>query len=262
MIVHEILSGQQLTGVAPSGSFTDYVIGTGDGTATPTVTGIQGPVERGDGTLAGAKVILKCTLTTAGASTYYDDGAGKLTDDGTPTGDQIGTVDYDTGAITVDASGLATPDTFVNATDITESCEAQADSLETILRGRIRKFIPCSAAGLIDAEVIESDTRLGWHICTIVWNLPAATTPNVTFALVDDDAFEYPLDTINSATGYYEFTNQKGLFVPPRWKFKVSSDQPQNADGRIQVTRTSGFGMSAFAQFGGLGITDKRPGQV
>lgn len=149
------------------------LIGTGGGTATPTVTGPEGPIEMGDGTLVGAKVTLYCTLTTAGASTFYDDGAGKLTDDGTPTGDQIGTVVYTTGVITLDASGLTVTDTFVSGTAITLDCE-YSNTVDLVDDGSGNMSVASDSTGPSKFELNSNETNeisYATKVVSVVWRI-------------------------------------------------------------------------------------------
>lgn len=97
-------------------------IGRGTGTATPpvvtpTFVGTTDLISKGDGTLAGAKVTVSLTLTVGGVKTGYDDGAGKITADGTTVGTKYGTISYDTGLMTIDVT--AATDTVKTGTDIT-----------------------------------------------------------------------------------------------------------------------------------------------
>lgn len=122
------------------------------------------------------------------------------------------------------------------------------DSGETLYRGRLRKWTACTQCGLFDADVHQ-----GFHLVSIMFKLPAASTPNVAVNLVDEDLFEYPVYEVNAANGFYQFTSS-GLLVPPGWKVKVTSDQACNAAGRIQIVRGPGFGVSTMANFGAMGV--------
>lgn len=93
------------------------------------------------------------------------------------------------------------------------------DTEETFFRGRIRKWL----AGTLGGE-FSVDALVGIRVEQVSWELPAASTPNVSIYLVDDDDVEYLIDTQNVASGSYSQTNG-GFLVPPTFKMRVKSDQ-------------------------------------
>jgi hypothetical protein len=93
------------------------------------------------------------------------------------------------------------------------------DTEETLFRGRIRKWL----AGTLGGE-FAVNALVGIRIEQVSWELPAASAPNVSIYLVDDDDVEYLIDTQNVASGSYSQTNG-GFLVPPTFKVRVKSDQ-------------------------------------
>ena len=82
----------------------DFRVGTGDGTAAPVCNALGYPVEAGDGTVLGATVQVKCTLSIAGAVTLYGKVNGDLCTAPFP-GTKHGSVSHTTGLVTMAAAG-------------------------------------------------------------------------------------------------------------------------------------------------------------
>ncbi len=93
------------------------------------------------------------------------------------------------------------------------------DTEEEYFRGRMRKFLRCSAAGEFPAPDL-----IGMRVYDIYFYLPASTAPNVSVYVVDDNGFEYLVDTVNANSGHFFQTNQ-GFFVPPTFKVRIKSDK-------------------------------------
>lgn len=130
------------------------------------------------------------------------------------------------------------------------------DSLETIKRGRIRRWSDCTVGGLF-----PGDNDRGVYLTDVIWSMPAATDPDITVSLVDDDLFEYPLFTQTGASGFYQFTS-KGILVPRDWKIKVVSSLVSSSDGRVTIYQKNGMSKFNWSYSPNLGQPKPLPGQV
>lgn len=99
---------------------------------------------------------------------------------------------------------------------------------ESLYRGRIQKWLGCTAGGLFVAPA-----NIGMRVEQVWWDLDC-TDPNVDIYLVDDDDIEYLIDSsATTASGMYVQTNG-GILVPPSFSLSVKSSV--NIDAVVTIS--------------------------
>jgi hypothetical protein len=114
------------------------------------------------------------------------------------------------------------------------------DSLETLYRGRYRKWTACTVAGLF---AIPATFASGWGTERILWNAPGCG--GITINLIDDDGFVYPVHTSLAASGSWVPPDDI-MKVLPGWSVQVVGANPLGATGRVVMFVGAGWGQSAL----------------
>jgi hypothetical protein len=229
VIIHRVLNGGGLTGVAPTGvsySF-DY---DNEG---------SGPFTLGEP--------LSWTGGTGILSTLVDDGA---------TGSMVillsTGVSPSDGLTITGTSSSATCDVDGDVTTVNYS-----DSEETIRRGRYRVFSGLEDGGLID--IPETIARNGYSIKTVLVNIPTLTAVNFNIIDRDGNSVNAGYVTLTTGVGYKEWLNG-GVIVPPDCKFQVVGTGSVTSDGQIMFVLGEGWGTSMFDAAPQLGASNLPPG--
>jgi hypothetical protein len=178
---------------------TDYRIGTGDGTATPTCLSLGKPIDAGGGAVLTAKVTVNLTLTVGGATVLYDDGAGNLKTSPFP-GTTHGTITYTTGAVTLNVSGTTT----VAGTPITISAvykdsvivEDDANGVLSIKTPAVGTAPPAYTLNSAGTNTVDYDTK----VMALTWQIAGrpADGPKGVYATLGEtvDYYTQPSDEV------------------------------------------------------------------
>lgn len=132
------------------------------------------------------------------------------------------------------------------------------DTIETLYRGRYRKWTACTVAGLITMPA--ATFRTGWGLDRIMWNMTGIGS--VTVNIVDEDGFVYPLATVAAAAGTWVPPDAGGLIILPGWSLQLVGGAPLGADGRIVVYVGCGWNQSVFDMAETLGREEYPPAKT
>jgi len=116
-----------------------------------------------------------------------------------------------------------------------------ADSIETLFRGRLRKWLAGTVGGLF---VIPTAFEPGWGLDRVLW--AATGMGGVAINLIDDNGFIYPVAAVVGDAGTWVPPDSGGLPILPGWSVQVVGTNPLGAIGRVVVTMGRGWGQDAM----------------
>jgi len=125
--------------------------------------------------------------------------------------------------------------------------------LVTEFRGKYRKYLGCTHAGLF-----EGLEKVGKHLRSISWKLPGVAS--LTVALVDEDGVEYEIFSSVNVSGT-ERLPYNGVLVPPGWQVKATTPGNVTGDGRIAATFGQGWGYGVYDGATSLGSASFVPAE-
>ena len=236
VLIHEIVNGGSLTGVAPAGKV--YTFDYDNEASGPFQANEE--LTWGTGPTAGAGVI----------TVLVDNGS-----DGTITIALASGVPPSDGLEVTGGTSSATGD--VDGDVVLDS--DTSDSVETIRRGRYRQYSNLADGGLI--SIAEANAYNGYRVRNVL--VSAAGLTAVSFYIVDRDGGSSNAGsiTLTSGDGYNEWRNG-GLIVAPGCSFKAVGTGTASAEGRIMFVLGEGWGSSAFDGALEIGSSNLPPGMV
>jgi len=135
-------------------------------------------------------------------------------------------------------------------TGVLPSGASMVDSLETLFRGRYRKYEQCDACGKVPVG-----TKKGASIISVSWNLPGTTAFNLYRE--DDDSVLYLLHNSTAVSGSY-FPESYAL-IPPTWNIVAKATGTLSDDGRIMFVLAGGWTQTVPSQVGTIGRSQRPP---
>lgn len=229
VLVYEFLSGASITGVAPAEKslYTfDYDNEAG------------GPFQVGE------------DLSWTGGTGYL----AELVDAGT-TGNMV--IFLATGALPTDnlaiTGGVSSATCDVDG-DVTAA--GISDSVETIKRGRYRRYNYLLDGGLID--ISEANAHDGYKVRSILISAPGITAVNMFVIDRHSNAVFAGSETPTAGNAYHDWKDL-GLVVAPGCKFQVVGTGTLSAAGRIMFIIDRGWSHDEFDSMPQLGSSNRPP---
>lgn len=229
VIVQKFLTGNDITGVAPSGAAVEFAFN----------TEVGGPFTVGES--------LTWTASTGKLLSVDSDGV-------------EGTIVAAVLSGNAPTNGQTVTGTSSGATCVVDGSSSDTqDSAETIQRGRYLEYFGLVDGGLVDLP--DSLDAEGFTLVNVRVSLPGITA--VEFVVVDSSGDEFSAGSISLTLGrgYTEWRNG-GLLVPPNCSLKAVGTGTLSSAGQLMFVLGKGWGQNFFTNIGGLGTSDVPPAMI